>query len=73
MSESRSDEETTEGGGSWLAGHIGRLAGGVLGLAAIAFLAFLAVLGYAPALGVLVVVVAGVLMISLGGAMRGGR
>lgn len=73
MSESRSEKETTEAETSWLAGHIGRLAGGVLGLAAIAFLAFLAVLGFAPALGVLIVVVAGVAMISLGGAMRGGR
>lgn len=55
----------------WLYDHIGRISGLVLGLVVVGFLAFLAAVGYEPALGVLVVVVIGVLLISLGSQMRG--
>lgn len=57
----------------WLYNHIGRLAGIVLGLCFVGFVAFLAVLGYPPAIGLLVVAVAGVLLIALGSMLRGGR
>jgi hypothetical protein len=55
----------------WLYDHIGRLSGIVLGLIAVAFLAFLASVGYEPALGLLVVVIVGIVLIILGGKMRG--
>jgi hypothetical protein len=71
MSAPEDPTESPEVRSSWLYDHIGRLAGIVLLLLAIAFLAFLAVLGFAPALGLLVVFVAGVLMIALGGSLRG--
>jgi VIT1/CCC1 family predicted Fe2+/Mn2+ transporter len=55
----------------WLADHIGRLAGLVLGLIAVAFVVFLAFIGSKPAFGLVVVVVAGLAMIGIGGLMRG--
>lgn len=55
----------------WLYNHIGRISGVILGLVFIAFLAFLAVAGYEPALALLVVLVAGVLLVSLGSQLRG--
>jgi hypothetical protein len=57
---------------SWLYNHIGRLSGLALGLLFVALLVVLAANGYAPATSLLVVVVAGFLMISLGSMMRGG-
>lgn len=58
---------------SWLYNHIGRLAGIALGLIVIAVIALLAIAGYAPATSLLVVIVSGFLIISIGGKMRGGR
>ena len=58
---------------SWLYDHIGRIAGMALGLIFIIALAFLAIIGFAPALFFLVLVVAGVGIIALGAQMRGGR
>jgi len=58
---------------SWLWEHIGRLSGLVLGMFAFAFVAFLAVIGFRPALFLLVLVVSGVAMIAIGGRMRGTR
>jgi hypothetical protein len=58
---------------SWLYNHIGRLAGIVLGLLVIAVIALLAVAGYQPATTLLVVIVSGFLIITVGGKMRGGR
>ena len=61
---------------SWLAGHIWRLAGAVLGLAALAGIVILALAeqhqypGYSAAVGVIVVVVVGFVLIVLGGRMR---
>lgn len=57
----------------WLYHHIGRLSGGVLFLFAFAALAFLAVIGSTQALGLLLVIVAGFVIIVVGGHMRGGR
>jgi hypothetical protein len=57
---------------SWLYNHIGRLSGLALGLIFVALLVVLAANGYAPATSLLVVVVAGFLMISIGSMMRGG-
>ena len=51
----------------WLWGHSGRISGLVLGLLAAAFLVLLGVAGYAPAYGLLVLVVVGMLLIVLGG------
>jgi hypothetical protein len=58
---------------SWLYNHIGRLAGIVLGLVVIAVIALLAIAGYEPATTLLVVIVSGFLIITVGGKMRGGR
>jgi fucose permease len=58
---------------SWLYNHIGRLAGIVLGLFVIAVITLLAIAGYEPAISLLVVIVSGFLIISVGGKMRGGR
>lgn len=58
---------------SWLYDHIGRIAGIVLGAVMFGFVAFLAVAGFHPALYLLVLVVAFVGMIALGGQLRGGR
>lgn len=55
----------------WLWDHIGRLSGLVLGALAFAFLCLLAALGWAPAYGLVVIVVVGVLMIVVGGRIRG--
>ncbi len=57
----------------WLADHIGRLIALLLGTLALLVTIFLAAIGYQPALGLIVVTVAGVLLIALGGRMRGGR
>ena len=56
---------------SWLYNHVGRIAGMVLGIIVIAFVVFLAIVGFRPALYLLVLIVVGVLIISLGGNMRG--
>ncbi len=53
--------------------HIGRISGVVLGLAVFAFLVVLAVAGDPQALGIIVVVVAGILLIYLGGRLHGLR
>ena len=58
---------------SWLYNHIGRLAGIALGLLVIAVIALLAIAGYQPATTLLVVIVSGFLIITIGGKMRGGR
>jgi hypothetical protein len=57
---------------SWLYNHIGRLSGLVLGLLFVGLLLVLAANGYEPAISLLVIVVAGFVMISLGSLMRGG-
>jgi 4-hydroxybenzoate polyprenyltransferase len=57
---------------SWLYNHIGRLSGTVLGLLVMLFIALLAINGYEPAITLLVIIVAGFLMISIGGKLRGG-
>jgi hypothetical protein len=57
---------------SWLYNHIGRLSGVILGAIVVLFVAFLAISGYEPATTLLVVLVAGFLMISVGGKLRGG-
>jgi hypothetical protein len=44
----------------------------VLGLIVVLFIAFLAIHGYEPAITLLVIIVAGFIMISLGGKLRGG-
>jgi hypothetical protein len=59
--------------GAWLYDHIGRLSGLLLGALALVGLLFLAVIGYGPAIGLLVVIVIGILLIAVGGRMRGGR
>jgi hypothetical protein len=56
----------------WLYHHIGRLAGVALGLIVVVFIAFLSLAGYEPATTLLVVIVGGFLMISIGGKLRGG-
>lgn len=55
----------------WLWDHIGRLSGLFLGACAFAFICLLAALGWAPAYGLVVIVVVGVLMIAVGGRIRG--
>lgn len=59
--------------GAWLWDHIGRITGLFLGALALFALAFLSIIGFHPALGLLVVIVIGFLLIALGGRMRGGR
>lgn len=63
-------DESTER--SWLYNHIGRLSGLALGLIFVVLLLVLAVNGYEPATSLLVIIVAGFLMISIGSMMRGG-
>jgi hypothetical protein len=63
-------EGTKEHG--WLYNHIGRLAGLFLGLLAFAWVAFLATIGYRPAFFLLMLILAGVAMIAIGGRLRGG-
>ena len=55
----------------WLYNHIGRLSGTVLGLMAFVGLGFLAVAGSKSALGLLIVIVFGIFVISVGGRLRG--
>jgi hypothetical protein len=55
----------------WLWDHAGRLGGIVLGFFAIAFLAILAVAGYTPAVLFIPVIVAGLVLIILGGRIHG--
>lgn len=55
----------------WFWEHIGRLSGIVLGLFAIAFLSLLAVAGYTPAALFIPLVIAGLVLIILGGRIRG--
>jgi hypothetical protein len=62
---------TTSSRRQWLWEHIGRLTGLLLGLVALAFVVLLASLGWAPAYGILVVLVVGVALIALGGRMHG--
>ena len=58
---------------SWFYDHVGRLAGIVIGALVVALVAFLAIAGYEPAITLLVIFVAGVLVIAVGGKMRGVR
>jgi hypothetical protein len=51
--------------------HIGVISGACLGLAVFAFLVLLAILGDQAALAIVVVVVAGVALIGLGGKLHG--
>ena len=44
----------------------------MLGLIVIVFIALLAINGYEPAITLLVIIVAGFIMISIGGKLRGG-
>ncbi len=55
----------------WWWAHVGRLSGGLLALAFLAFLALLAAAGFAAAKFLLVLVAIGVAMIVLGGRLRG--
>ena len=55
----------------WLWDHSGRISGIMLGLLACAFLGFLAAAGYTPAIGLLIVIAAGVALIAIGGRVRG--
>jgi len=58
---------------SWFYDHVGRLSGMVIGALVVAVVAFLAIAGYEPATTLLVIFVAGVLVIAVGGKMRGVR
>ena len=53
--------------------HIGVISAVVLGLAVLGFLIVLAAAGYEAALGIIVVFVAGVAFVYIGGRMRGGH
>lgn len=55
----------------WLWEHAGRLAGIVLGMLAVAFLAILAIAGYTAAALFIPVLVAGVVLIIVGGRIHG--
>ena len=55
---------------SWLWDHAGRLSGIALGLLALAALVFLAAIGFRPALFLVVLLVAGVVIIAVGGRIR---
>jgi len=55
----------------WLWDHIGRLSGIVLGVVAFALLVLLAALGWPPAFGLVVVIVIGLVMIVVGGRIKG--
>ena len=55
---------------SWLWNHIGRISGMVLFLAAFIATAFLAVIGFRPAIVLLLVLIAGVAMIAIGWRMH---
>jgi hypothetical protein len=71
MSTEQMIEEPQPASSGWLWDHIGRLTGLLLGACAFGFLVFLALIGSKPALGLVVVLVAGFAMIALGGVMRG--
>lgn len=62
---------TTPSTGSWLWAHIGRLAGVLLGLVAFAGLVMLAVAGYSAAYFLVALIVVGLVMIIVGGRIRG--
>jgi hypothetical protein len=64
-------ETGTDAPKSWLWEHIGRLAGLCLALITIGFVALLAVAGYAPAVGLLVFIVAVLVMLVVGGRLHG--
>lgn len=55
----------------WLWDHAGRIAGVGLVLLAFAAMVFLAAIGFKPALFLVVLLVAGFVMIALGGRIRG--
>ena len=55
----------------WLWEHAGRLAGIVLGMLAVAFLAILAIAGYTAAALFIPVLVAGIVLIIVGGRIHG--
>lgn len=59
--------------GRWLRDHIGRISGVVLGLIALFFLLLLAAAGDPSAFGILVVIVIGIMLIAVGGKLRGSR
>ena len=54
----------------WVADHIGRVLGMLLGVLAVLALAFFAALGFQPALYILVFIVAGVVLIVGGGMIH---
>jgi len=54
----------------WLWNHTGRLAGLFIAMLAVAGLVFLSAIGFKPALFLLVFLVAGVVLIALGGRIR---
>jgi hypothetical protein len=56
---------------SWLWDHIGRLAGLLIAMVAIAFVSLLAFAGFLPAEGVLVFLVVVLIMIGVGGRLHG--
>ena len=62
-----------DGGLTWpqyLWAHIGVISGGVLGSILFGFLAFLALIGYRPAIALVVCIVGFVVLIVLGGRFR---
>lgn len=59
------------GRGRWLSDHSGRLAGAGLGLLGFSATVFLAAIGFKPAFFLVVLLVAGVLTIAVGGRIRG--
>lgn len=66
----RADPDAPRAGRTWLWDHIGRLAGIALGVLAFAALVFLAAIGFKPALFLIVLLVAGVVIIAVGGRIR---
>ncbi|MGB9112763.1 MAG: hypothetical protein WCF24_08570 [Acidimicrobiales bacterium] len=72
MTETVTDEQPLVSRRRWLWDHAGRLGGIVLGLFAVAFLAILAIAGYTPAALFIPVVLAGLVLIVLGGRIHAG-
>lgn len=72
MTETVTDEQPLVSRRQWLWDHAGRLGGIVLGLFAVAFLAILAIAGYTPAALFIPVVLAGLVLIVLGGRIHAG-
>ncbi len=75
--QSRGRQATTPAGtpgdathAGWLWDHAGRLAGALLGLLAFGATVFLAAIGFKPALFLVVLLVAGVVLIAVGGRIR---